>query len=135
MLSRFSQLKLRELFITFVLAICESFESKPPSNSRQMKNLLQRIPSFLKNFYFLATLFFFVWLGFVDSNDLFFQAQLVNKKSELQSMKELYQDKILEVRNDQAALNGNPDLLEKMAREQYLMKKPNEDLYIVVKED
>lgn len=63
------------------------------------------------------------------------QAQLSAKKVELKSTKEFYQDRILQVKNDQAALNSNPDLLEKMAREKYLMKKPNEDLYIVVKED
>ena len=100
-----------------------------------MKKILDRIPPFFRNFYFLATFFFLVWLGFVDSNDLFFQAQLVGKKSELQELKGLYQDKILEVKNDQAALSGNPDLLEKVARERYLMKKPNEDLYIIVSED
>ena len=100
-----------------------------------MKKILDRIPPFFRNFYFLSTFFFLVWLGFVDSNDLFFQAQLVGKKSELQELKGLYQDKILEVKNDQAALSGNPDLLEKVARERYLMKKPNEDLYIIVSED
>ncbi|MEO9482068.1 MAG: septum formation initiator family protein [Ekhidna sp.] len=97
-----------------------------------MKNLLDRIPSFFKNFYVLASLFFMVWLAFVDSNDLFLQTELSNKKAELEDARRFYQDKILEVKNDQAALNSNPDLLEKMAREKYLMKKPNEDLYIVV---
>ncbi|MEQ9465877.1 MAG: septum formation initiator family protein [Ekhidna sp.] len=100
-----------------------------------MKNLLDRIPPFFKNFYFLSTLFFIVWLAFIDSNDLFLQTQLSGKKAELEEARQFYQDKILQVKNDQAALNNNPDLLEKMAREKYLMKKPNEDLFIVVKED
>lgn len=100
-----------------------------------MKNLLDRIPSFFKNFYFLATFFFMVWLAFVDSNDLFMQAQLSGKKAELEEARQFYHDKIMQVKNDQAALNNNPDLLEKMAREKYLMKKDNEDLYIVVKEN
>ncbi|MEP1033724.1 septum formation initiator family protein [Ekhidna sp.] len=98
-----------------------------------MKNLLNRIPPFFKNFYVLSILFFIVWLAFVDSNDLFLQAELSSKKAELEDARRFYQDKILEVKNDQAALNNNPDLLEKMAREKYLMKKPNEDLYIVVR--
>ncbi|MEQ6166733.1 septum formation initiator family protein [Ekhidna sp. MALMAid0563] len=100
-----------------------------------MKNLLDRVPLFFRNFYFLSTLFFVVWLAFVDSNDLFLQAQLSTKKAELEEAKRFYQDKILQVKNDQAALNNNPDLLEKMAREKYLMKKPNEDLFIVVREE
>ncbi|WP_425392534.1 FtsB family cell division protein [Ekhidna sp.] len=100
-----------------------------------MKSLLDRIPPFFKNFYFLSTFFFVVWLAFIDSNDLFLQAQLSGKKAELEEAREFYHEKILQVKNDQAALNNNPDLLEKMAREKYLMKKPNEDLFIVVRED
>ena len=98
-----------------------------------MKNLLNRMLPFFKNFYFLATFFFIVWLAFVDSNDLFFQARLSGKKADLEEASQFYQDKILQVKNDQAALNNNPDLLEKIAREKYLMKKDNEDIYIVVK--
>lgn len=101
--------------------------------NHHMKKLLDRIPPFFKSFYVLSTLFFIVWLSFVDSNDLFLQGELSSKKAELEDARRFYQDKILEVKNDQAALNNNPDLLEKMAREKYLMKKPNEDLYIVVK--
>ncbi|MEO9871075.1 FtsB family cell division protein [Ekhidna sp.] len=100
-----------------------------------MKQLLDRIPSFFKNFYFLSTLFFIVWLALIDSNDLFLQVELSNKKAELEESRVFYVDRIMQVKNDQAALNTNPDLLEKMAREKYLMKKDNEDLFIVVKED
>ncbi|NQZ76185.1 MAG: septum formation initiator family protein [Ekhidna sp.] len=100
-----------------------------------MKKLIERIPPFFRNFYFLSTIFFLVWLSFIDSNDLFMQARLSSKKAELKSTRAFYEERILQVKNDQAALNSNPDLLEKMAREKYLMKKPNEDLFIVVKED
>lgn len=103
------------------------------ANYRHMKKVLERIPPIFKNFYMLSTLFFVIWLAFVDSNDLFLQTELSGKKAELEEARRFYQDKILEVKNDQAALNNNPDLLEKMAREKYLMKKPNEDLFIVVK--
>ena len=100
-----------------------------------MKELFQRIPPFLKNFYFLSSLFFVFWLAFVDSNDLFLQSQLSNKRSDLLQAKEFYQEQILEVKNDRAALESNPDLLEKLAREKYLMKKENEDLFIIVEQE
>jgi len=99
-----------------------------------MKKLLDRIPPFLRNFYFLSIVFFLVWLAFFDSNDLFLQASLSGKKRDLSDLKEFYQDEILELKNDKAALESNPELLEKLAREKYLMKKENEDLYIIVKE-
>ena len=100
-----------------------------------MKTLLDRIPSFLKNFYFLSSTFFLLWLAFVDNNDLFMQADLSSKQSGLEQAKDFYEEKILEVKNEKAALESNPDLLERLAREKYLMKKENEDLYIVVKGD
>lgn len=97
-----------------------------------MKKLLERLPSFTKSFYFLSTLFFLFWLAFIDSNDLFLQGELKGKQSELIEAKKFYEEKILEVKNDREALLNNPELLEKIAREKYLMKKENEDLYIIV---
>jgi len=99
-----------------------------------MKYLFNKIPRFFKSFYFLSSLFLLLWLAFVDSNDLFLQMRLSRKKSELMDVKRFYEHKILEVKNDRAALEHNPELLEKLAREKYLMKKENEDLYIIVKE-
>ena len=100
----------------------------------QMKHLLNRIPRFFKNFYFLSSFLFIVWMAFVDSNDLFLQMSLSGKKSELINAKRFYEHKILEVKNNKAALENNPELLEKLAREKYLMKKESEDLYIIVKD-
>lgn len=100
-----------------------------------MKHLIEKIPPFFRNFYFLSSLFFLVWLAFVDSNDLFMQAELSNKHADLQRSKHSFEDKIMEVKNEREAILNNPALLEKLAREKYLMKKDNEDLYIVVKED
>lgn len=100
-----------------------------------MKKLLGKVPSFFKNFYFLSGLFFLVWLAFVDNNDLFMQAKLSAKYKDLDQARLFYEEKILEVKNDKAALESNPDLLERLAREKYFMKKENEDLYIVVKGD
>lgn len=100
-----------------------------------MIDLFKKIPSFFKSFYFLSAFFFVGWLAFIDSNDLFMQADLSKKRGELTESKQFYEDKIMAVKNDREALVNNPDLLEKVAREKYLMKKGNEDLYIVVEGD
>ena len=71
---------------------------------------------------------------FIDSNDVYSQFKLKNKLTTLEEEKSYYLAKIQEVKNDREALFSNPKLLEKFAREQYLMKKPSEDLYIVVEE-
>ena len=53
----------------------------------------------------------------------------------LEDERAYYLEKIAEVKEEREELFSNPDLLEKFAREQYLMKKPTEDLYIIVDKD
>ncbi|MFT7030131.1 MAG: cell division protein FtsB [Marinoscillum sp.] len=71
---------------------------------------------------------------FFDSNDVISQFKLAKKQAELENAKEFYESKIVEVKNDRSALNNDKDLLEKLAREKYLMKKENEDIYVIVEE-
>lgn len=72
---------------------------------------------------------------FIDSNDLLSQYRLTKKLSNLRSQKEYYEDKKVEVIKNWDELNTNNELLEKFARENYLMKKPTEDIYVVVESD
>ena len=94
-----------------------------------------RIPRPLKNFYVLFGAFFLFWMLFIDSNDLLSQYQLTKKLNTLRSEKAYYEDKKVEVAKNHDELNTNEELLEKFARENYLMKKPAEDIYVVVPED
>ena len=79
--------------------------------------------------------FFLVWMLFVDSNDIVSQVKLTQKLNGLKAQKAYYKSKKVEVLKNREGLNTNKELLEKFARENYLMKKPSEDLYIVVTED
>ena len=72
---------------------------------------------------------------FFDSNDLYNQLKLTGKKRNLEGQKVYYSNKIEEVQKDREELFSDPELLEKFARERYLMKKPTEDIYIIVKEE
>lgn len=97
--------------------------------------VLDRIPKPLKNFYVLLGTFFLVWMLFIDSNDFVSQYRLSSELNSLRSQKEYYQDKKVEVIKDREELTTNQRLLEKFARENYLMKKPREDVYVVVQDD
>lgn len=99
--------------------------------SRFFKNL----PPYTRNFYFLFSCFFVVWMLFLDSNDVFTQLRLRSKLRDLEAQKEYYQEKIEEVKKDREELLSDSELLEKFARERYMMKKPTEDLYIIVAEE
>ncbi|MBB6611344.1 septum formation initiator family protein [Pontibacter sp. Tf4] len=94
--------------------------------------MLKRIPKFFRNFYFITTALFVVWMLFFDSNDFITQYQMSKQLSDLEDVKEGYLEKMEEVEKDRKALMGNADLLEKYAREKYLMKRPNEDVFIIV---
>lgn len=94
-----------------------------------------RIPKIFRNFYFLFSVGFFIWMLFFDVNDFVSQYELRQKRAELEDEKAYYTAKIEEVKQDKAELMSRPALLEKFAREKYLMKKPNEDVFIVVEKD
>ena len=60
--------------------------------------------------------------------------QLKNKITTLQKEKAYYHHKIEEDNRKMQELLSNKDNLEKFAREQYLMKNKNEDIFVIVKE-
>jgi cell division protein FtsB len=52
--------------------------------------------------------------------------------SQLEDQKEFYLEKKEKIKAEREELVSNPQLLEKFARERYLMKKPTEDIYVIV---
>jgi cell division protein FtsB len=100
-----------------------------------LMKLIDRLPSFLKNKYVLTVLAFFVWLLFFDSNDLILQYQRNQELQELEQQKGYYKERIDESRAELKALSSDTSELIRFARERYLMKKPDEDIYVIVPED
>ncbi len=96
---------------------------------------MQKIKSFLRNYYVISSLTLLFWMIFFDSSNLIGVYSLKSKISDLEDQKEYYQEKIVEVQKTKDELFSNPESLEKFARERYLMKKENEDLYVIQKED
>ena len=93
-----------------------------------------KLPKYTKNFYFIFTALFLVWMLFIDANDLITQYKLNQQRKNLEDEKIYYQEKIVEVQNEREELLGNDASLEKFAREKYLMKKPSEDLFVIVRD-
>ncbi|RPA67474.1 septum formation initiator family protein [Cyclobacteriaceae bacterium YHN15] len=89
---------------------------------------------YTKNFYIMFTLFFIVWMVFIDSNDIVSHFKLRSKVKELEKQKEFYLERKVKIQEDREELMSNYELLEKFARERYLMKRKTEDLYVVVEE-
>lgn len=90
-----------------------------------------KIPSFVRNKYFLTGSLFVIWMLFFDRNDLF---TLLERKKELRQMeesKEYFAKEITENKKIAVDLKSNPAAIEKFAREKYLMKRDNEELFLV----
>lgn len=96
--------------------------------------MLKKLPPAFRNFYFVCGVSFFVWMLFLDSNDLITRLKLSAKLGDLEDEKEYYQEKIVEVEKDRSELMTNKELLEKFAREKYLMHKESEDVFVVVED-
>ena len=97
--------------------------------------MFKRIPQAFRNFYSLSAIAFLVWMTFLDSNDLINRFRMTAKLRSLEHEREYYREKIKEVEQDRAELMGTTELLEKFAREKYLMKRDTEDIFIIEEAD
>jgi cell division protein DivIC len=94
--------------------------------------LLKHIPSWIRNKYVLTAIGFAVWILFFDSRD-FITTHFREKEEliKLEQSKKYYEQQIATTKLELEQLKSNPALLEKYAREKYLMKKDNEDLFLI----
>ena len=92
---------------------------------------LTHIPSWVKNKYFIATAVFAVIMLFFDKNDVFTQLSRKKELRELLLSKQYYTDQIAIEEAELQKIKTNPGTLEKYAREKYLMKRDNEDIYLI----
>jgi cell division protein FtsB len=113
-----------------VRGFCFSFDIFVQTSKRTMAKYLK----YTKNFYFVFTVLFIVWMVFIDSNDIISHFKLRSKLSDLENQREFYQERKEKIKAEREELLSNYELLEKFARERYLMKRKTEDLYVVVEE-
>ena len=94
-------------------------------------SLLSRIPAVLKNKYLLATVLFMVFIVFFDDRDLISNFRHTAELRDLEKSKTHYEQEIAKTKQELKQLRTDAALLEKYARERYLMKRDNEDLFLV----
>ncbi len=94
-----------------------------------------RLPAWMRNRYVIILFFFVVWLLFFDSNNLLIQRRQMRELRQLQRDKVYYQQKIAEDKRKLKELESDSKSLEKFAREQYLMKRDNEEIFIITGEE
>lgn len=92
---------------------------------------LTYIPGWLKNKYFLTGTFFVIWMVFFDVRDLASDFGRRAKLNALQKTEHILNQQISDTRKELDLLKTSAQTIEKYAREKYMMKKDNEDLFIV----
>jgi cell division protein FtsB len=92
--------------------------------------VIKPVLSIIRNKYLVASIAFFVWMMFFDRNDFFEQRERRQHLYKLQESKEYFTNEIQKERKFSQELKNNPAVIEKIAREKYLMKRDNEDLFI-----
>ncbi len=92
------------------------------------KNVLNFI---LRKKYIITIVVFVVWIILIDQNSIITRIDNVKKLNKLNTEKEFYRQKIKEDSIKLYQLKTDNNNLEKFAREQYLMHKSNEDVYII----
>ncbi|MEO5890688.1 MAG: septum formation initiator family protein [Ferruginibacter sp.] len=91
--------------------------------------------SFLKNKYLLTGILFLVWMFFFNEKDLVSEFKRKGKYKELQKSEQRLSEIIKDTRQELGQLKTNAQTIEKYAREKYLMKKDNEDLFVLPAKD
>ena len=89
-----------------------------------------KIFKFFTNIFILIVLVFAVWMTFFDENSYLVHREFNKEIDELDKTIKFYEDRINE---DRATIKKLQDSLEleRFAREKYLMKKKNEDIYVI----
>lgn len=92
------------------------------------------IHNILKYKYAILIGFFLLWIVFFDSSNLLSIAQLNKEKKSLLRDRDYYLSEIEKAKATREQLFGNKENLEKFAREKYLMKKEEEDIFVIIED-
>ena len=92
--------------------------------------MLNKIPYWLKNRYAYSILAFAIWVSFIDHNNILTQYSYHAKLNVLEGEKEYFEAAIEKTSKELYDLTENPATLEKFARENYFMKKENEEVFV-----
>lgn len=97
-----------------------------------IRKILDILLPVLKNKYLLTLSLFVLWIIFFDQNNLLDRYKLVREVHQLQEDRNYYTERIQADSSRLNELRTNSGNLEKFAREQYLMKRNNEDIFVIV---
>ena len=97
----------------------------------RLQDIIKKLPKSLRNKYFIFFAFFILWVVFIDDYNLINQSKIKNTVDDLKIQKEFYISEIKSDSTELYKLQNDPAEQERFAREKFLMKKENEDIFII----
>ena len=97
----------------------------------RIQNIIKKLPKPLRNKYLVLFLLFILWIIFIDDYNLINQSKIKNTVDDLKIQKEFYISEIKSDSTELYKLQNDPAEQERFAREKFLMKKENEDIFII----
>ena len=91
-----------------------------------------KIPAILLNRYVFTTFIFAVWMFFFDQNNFFTQMKRYHSLRDARNKTAYFKEQTVQTGDELNKLLSNTQSLEKFAREKYYMKKPDEDVFVIL---
>lgn len=96
---------------------------------------MKKMFGFVRNKYIVTTIVFVVWVSFFDERDLYTTFQLKKKLNAIILKKKFFEQGIAQSEKQLDALKDDHESIERYAREQFLMRKDGEDIFLVDEPD
>ena len=97
------------------------------------KYSIRKLPRPLRNKYFILFILFLFWIILLDDYNLITQNNIKKKVTDLKNQKAFYINEIKQDSSELSNLRSDSNTQEKFAREKFLMRKDNEDIFIIRK--
>lgn len=95
-------------------------------------------PKWLKilfNKYLLVTLGFIIWMLFFDQNSFLIHRELDKEIKVLKQDREIFSEKLESEKSKIEKMKQDSAEIERIARERHFLKKDNEDIFVVEKQE
>lgn len=98
-------------------------------------NINKNILRILKNKWIVTSILFVIWIVFFDENSIVSHQKNKRRLFELKQQEQYYKERIEADKQKLVDIEAGEEKLEKFAREQYFMSKPDEDVFVIVEND
>lgn len=100
-----------------------------------IRKYLAFLSPYLRNKYLVSSAILVLWVMFFDQNNLIDRYDLIREVNQLEKDHKYYLERIHTDSARLIELKTSPENLEKFAREQYLMKRDNEDIFVIIEKE